>query len=193
MTEKERKPYVPEDGKTLLITNIMIECDDMVGEIHTGGILDIWDVSKLPAFKKLAEEHLDQKIRVELYTYALLGTEDGERNARKHELTKIIDDDFPNSPLYPNLVCTPNKSGQVHSIVISHPNPQLEHQKDIGETADIITSEDLAEQVVYSDNVPDCCSDEKQPENMLGANIMDEDIYHEEEECLTMKMVHFPL
>ena len=68
---------------------------------------------------------------------------------------------------------------------------EQEHQKDIKETADIITAEDLVEQAVYAANAPDCCSNEEQVENMLemlGANIVDEDIYHDEEECLTIKM-----
>ena len=68
---------------------------------------------------------------------------------------------------------------------------EKEHQKEIEETADTITAEDLVEQAVYAANAPDCCPEEEQAENMLemlGANIVDEDIYHDEEECLTMKM-----
>ena len=68
---------------------------------------------------------------------------------------------------------------------------EQEHKKDIEETTDLITAEDLVEQVVYAANAPDCCSEEEQAENMLemlGANIVDEEIYHDEEECLTMKM-----
>ena len=47
------------------------------------------------------------------------------------------------------------------------------------------------EQAVYAANAPDFLTEEEQAENMLemlGANIVDEDIYHDEEECLTMKM-----
>lgn len=68
---------------------------------------------------------------------------------------------------------------------------EKEHQKEIEETADIITAEDLVEQAVYSANAPDYCSEEEQARNMLemlGANIVDEDIYHDEEKCLAMKM-----
>ena len=68
---------------------------------------------------------------------------------------------------------------------------EQEHKKDIEETTDLITAEDLVEQAVYAANAPDCCSEEEQTENMLemlGANIVDEEIYHDEEECLTMKM-----
>ena len=54
---------------------------------------------------------------------------------------------------------------------------EKEHQKEIEETADTITAEDLVEQAVYAANAPDFLSEEEQAEDMLGmlgANIMDE-------------------
>ena len=68
---------------------------------------------------------------------------------------------------------------------------EQEHKKEIEETTDTITAEDLAEQAVYAANAPDFLTEEEQAEDMLGmlgANIVDEEIYHDEEECLTMKM-----
>ena len=50
-------------------------------------------------------------------------------------------------------------------------------------TTDILTSEDLAEQVEYAANAPKCCSEKERALNMLGmlgSNIADEDIYHDE-------------
>lgn len=50
---------------------------------------------------------------------------------------------------------------------------------------DIITTEDLVEQAIYAAAAPACCSDGEQAANMLGmlgANIMDDDIYHDEDE-----------
>ena len=49
----------------------------------------------------------------------------------------------------------------------------------------MITAEDIVEQAVYAANAPDCCA-EDHAENMLsmlGANIVDEDVYHDEDEC----------
>lgn len=63
--------------------------------------------------------------------------------------------------------------------------PQEEHEEKVAETVDMITAEDLVEQAVYAVNAPDCCSDGQQAENMLdmlGANVMDGDIYHTPEE-----------
>lgn len=63
--------------------------------------------------------------------------------------------------------------------------PLDEEEQEASETNDMITAEDLTEQAVYAMNAPDCCSDSEQAENMLdmlGANIMDEDIYHDESE-----------
>lgn len=50
-------------------------------------------------------------------------------------------------------------------------------------TTDILTAEDLAEQAEYAANAPKCCSEKERALNklgMLGSNIADEDIYHDE-------------
>lgn len=50
---------------------------------------------------------------------------------------------------------------------------------------DILTAEDLAEQAEYASNAPKCCSEKERALNMLGmlgSNIADEDIYHDESE-----------
>lgn len=64
-------------------------------------------------------------------------------------------------------------------------SPQKEHEEKVAETADMITAEDLVEQAVYAVHAPECCSGKQQAENMLdmlGANVMDDDIYHTPEE-----------
>lgn len=65
-----------------------------------------------------------------------------------------------------------------------------EHRKEVDETTDMITTEDVVEQAVYMVNAPDCCADEH-AENMLGmlgANVVDEEIYHDEDECPKLGM-----
>lgn len=50
---------------------------------------------------------------------------------------------------------------------------------------DILSAEDLAEQAEYAANAPKCCSEKERALNMLGmlgSNIADEDIYHDEDE-----------
>lgn len=52
-------------------------------------------------------------------------------------------------------------------------------------TTDILAAEDLAEQAEYAANAPKCCSEKERALNMLGmlgSNIADEDIYHDEGE-----------
>ena len=52
-------------------------------------------------------------------------------------------------------------------------------------TTNILTAEDLAEQAEYAANAPKCCSEKERALNMLGmlgSNIADEDIYHDEGE-----------
>ena len=50
---------------------------------------------------------------------------------------------------------------------------------------DMLSAEDLAEQAEYASNAPKCCSEKERALNMLGmlgSNIADEDIYHDESE-----------
>ena len=59
------------------------------------------------------------------------------------------------------------------------------------QATDLITAEDLAEQAVYAANAPECCSESEKAENMLGmlgANIQDDSIYHEEDEHQSIAM-----
>ena len=59
-----------------------------------------------------------------------------------------------------------------------------EHGQEVDEVTDMITTEDVIEQAIYMANAPDCCADEH-AENMLGmlgANIIEPEIYHDEDE-----------
>ena len=64
------------------------------------------------------------------------------------------------------------------------------HRKEVDEATDMITAEDIVEQAVYAANAPDCCADEHAENmlSMLGANIVDEEIYHDEDECPKLEM-----
>jgi len=65
------------------------------------------------------------------------------------------------------------------------PSPQEEHEEKVSKTTDMITAEDLVEQAVYAANAPKCCSGGQQADNMLdmlGANIVNSDIYHTPDE-----------
>ena len=62
---------------------------------------------------------------------------------------------------------------------------EREQEKEKQETIDTMTGEDVMEATAYMANAPDCCSAEEKAANvlgMLGANIIDESIYHTEEE-----------
>jgi len=67
---------------------------------------------------------------------------------------------------------------------------EKEHRKEVDEATDMITAEDIVEQAVYAANAPECCA-EDHAENMLsmlGANIVDEEVYHDEDECPKLDM-----
>ena len=52
------------------------------------------------------------------------------------------------------------------------PTPQEEYEEKVAEAVDMITAEDLVEQVVYAANAPECCSGGQQAENMLDMLII---------------------
>ena len=69
-------------------------------------------------------------------------------------------------------------------------NPQAKHEAEVQETADMLTGEDVMEVTAYMANAPDCCSAEEKAENamsMLGASVVDTDIFHTEEEHETVQ------
>jgi len=71
------------------------------------------------------------------------------------------------------------------------PTAQEEHEEKVAQTTDMLTAEDLVEQAVYAANAPECCGEGQQAENMLnmlGANVMNGDIYHTPEEHVKLEM-----
>ena len=63
--------------------------------------------------------------------------------------------------------------------------PQEEYEREVEETTEMITGEDVMEVTAYMANAPDCCSKEEVAENamsMLGASVVEPEIYHTEEE-----------
>ena len=62
---------------------------------------------------------------------------------------------------------------------------QVRKTDDRDEVVEMITVEDLVEQAVYATSTPACC-EERQAENMmgmLGATVIDADIFHDPEQC----------
>lgn len=73
----------------------------------------------------------------------------------------------------------------------SLPTAQEEHEEKVAQTTDMITAEDLVEQAMYVANAPKCCDESQQADNMLnmlGANVMNGDIYHTPEEHVKLEM-----
>lgn len=69
--------------------------------------------------------------------------------------------------------------------------PTEERQMQEDETNEMILAEDAVQTTAYLANAPDCCSGAEQLDNMLGmlgADVMDEDIYHSEDEHPKLSM-----
>lgn len=62
--------------------------------------------------------------------------------------------------------------------------PTEERQMQEDETNEMLLAEDAVQTTAYLANAPDCCSGTEQLGNvfgMLGADVMDEDVYHSED------------
>ena len=69
--------------------------------------------------------------------------------------------------------------------------PTEERQMQEDETNEMLLAEDAVQTTTYLANAPDCCSGAEQLGNvlgMLGADVMDEDVYHDENSHPTMNM-----
>ena len=71
------------------------------------------------------------------------------------------------------------------------PDREKEQRQKENETNEILLAEDAVQTTAYIANAPDCCSGTEQLDNMLGmlgADVMDEDVYHDEDEHPKMTM-----
>ena len=69
--------------------------------------------------------------------------------------------------------------------------PTEARQEQENETNEILLAEDAVQTSVYLTNAPDCCSGAEQLDHvhgMLGADGMDEDVYHSEDQHPKMSM-----
>ena len=69
--------------------------------------------------------------------------------------------------------------------------PAEERKEQENETNEILLAEDAVQTTAYLANAPDCCSGAEQLGNvlgMLGADVMDEDVYHSEDEHPKLSM-----
>ncbi|MBS5733239.1 MAG: hypothetical protein KHW87_00850 [Clostridiales bacterium] len=63
--------------------------------------------------------------------------------------------------------------------------PTEDQQKQENETTEILLAEDAVQTTAYLANAPDCCSGAEQLDHvlgMLGADVMDENVYHSEDQ-----------
>lgn len=69
--------------------------------------------------------------------------------------------------------------------------PTEERKEQENETNEILLAEDAVQTTAYLANAPDCCSGAEQLDHvlgMLGADVMDEDVYHSEDQHLKMSL-----
>lgn len=69
--------------------------------------------------------------------------------------------------------------------------PTEERQMQEDETNEMLLAEDAVQTTAYLANAPDCCSGAEQLDNMLGmlgADVMDEGVYHSEDEHPKLSM-----
>lgn len=98
------KTYSPEGKDNILLSNIMLWNGSEWHELHIGGIVKFDDLIKRDDFWEYLKENVDKEIKLEMYAYCLDGDTGIVRNATEEEMKIIIDDEFPNNPVYRNYL-----------------------------------------------------------------------------------------
>lgn len=96
----QEKTYSPEGKDNILMSNIMFITDGKFTELHLGGIVEFDDLIKRDDFWEYLRANVDKEIKLEMYAYCLYGKTGITRDATEEELKEIIDDEFPNNPIY---------------------------------------------------------------------------------------------
>lgn len=96
------KTYSPEGKDNINLSNIMLWNGSEWTELHIGGIVTFDDLIKRDDFWEYLKANVDKEIKLEMYAYCLYGKTGITRDATEEELKKIIDDEFPNNPIYRN-------------------------------------------------------------------------------------------
>lgn len=84
----------------------------------------------------------------------------------------------------------PDKGKYLKELILADKQQQLQKQQE-NETNEMLLAEDAVQTTAYLANAPDCCSGAEQLNNMLGmlgADVMDEDVYHSEDEHPKLSM-----
>ncbi len=82
----------------------------------------------------------------------------------------------------------PDKGKYLKNLILEDKQRHIQSEE---ETNEMLLAEDAIQTTTYMANAPDCCSGAEKLDNMLGmlgADIMDEDVYHDEDEHPTMAM-----
>lgn len=94
--------YSPEGKDNINFSNIMLWNGNSWNELHIGGIVKFDDLIKLDDFWEYLKANIGKEIKLEMYAYCLYGTTGITRDATEVEMKEIIDDEFPNNPIYKN-------------------------------------------------------------------------------------------
>ena len=84
----------------------------------------------------------------------------------------------------------PDKGKYLKELILADKQKQLQKQKE-NETNEMILAEDAVQTTFYLATAPDCCSGAEQLDHvlgMLGADVMDEDVYHSEDQHPKMSL-----
>lgn len=84
----------------------------------------------------------------------------------------------------------PDKGKYLKELILADKQQQLQIRQE-NETNEILLAEDAVQTTAYLANAPDCCSGAEQLEHvlgMLGADVMDEGVYHSENQHPRLSM-----
>lgn len=164
-----------------VIVDWMDFCSDLADGISSNYENTLEDVLRSLWYVKnnFDEEVLQKSLRLYVLPSEIVnGAMRFQEGLTMEEVQKLADDGYLQGGYVPNR----------NYGVNGYPSEEEQAEE---ETNEIIAAEDLVEQAVYAANAPNCCTESEQAENMLamlGANIVDEDVYHDEDECPSLNM-----
>ena len=84
----------------------------------------------------------------------------------------------------------PDKGKYLKELILADKQQQLQKRQE-NETNEILLEEDAVQSTAYLVNTPECCSGAEHLDHvlgMLGADVMDEDVYHSEDQHPKMSL-----
>ena len=198
LAEKEKQEINEENGE-ITGAEFIDEIRLMTGDEEDDVVMD-W-LEFIGSVSESTEGNFNKELGDTLRALYYVKNEYGDEVLQQSLKCQILSNEIVKGAMYFNAGYTQEQvedlakqgflmDGHVPSV---HYGRNGEENDEQDETTKMITAEDVTKNVVYALNAPDCCAEEH-AENMLGmlgANIVDTEIFHDEKDCPKREKVDY--